>query len=112
MLTAMTEKEFLENNIFQGLKNRNNGEDAHTIWHFSADDFLTIMDRAEELELEILGIECWEEGSEKVTKYHEDYDSHYWHRHAYEELVGKFSPCVFTATFDVPAYYLQNFIKD
>lgn len=107
----MTEQEFLEMNIFYGLKDVNGGCDADSMCHFSAEDFKTIMDRAEDLNVRILGIECWEHEEEKYTAYYEDYKMKGWHRNAYENLMKDHSPCIFTATFEVPEAYLQNFDK-
>ena len=108
----MTEKEFLELNVFYGLKNVNHGYDSETIWHFSADDFKIVMDRSEELDLNILGIECWEKEEEKFTKYYEDYKIPKWHRRAFDEMTTNHAPCIYTSTFDVPAYFLREFTKD
>lgn len=105
---AMTETEFLELNIFYDLKNQNTGYDANDIWHFSSKDFEIVMDRADELDVRILGIECWEKEEEKFTKFREDYnDENGWYRKAYKELSEEYSPCIYTATFDIPSEYLQ-----
>lgn len=105
----MTEKEFLELNVFHGLKNVNDGYDHDSIWHFHVDDFKVVMERAEGLNLKILGIECWERAEEKFTKYYEDYAIDKWHRKAFEELAEQYSPCIYTATFDVPEYFLREY---
>lgn len=105
----MTEREFLELNVFYDLKNMNEGYDHDSIWHFNADDFKKVMERAENLNLKMLGIECWEKAEEKFTKYYEDYNIDNWHRQAFEELVTNHSPCIYTATFDVPAYFLREY---
>ncbi len=107
----MTEQEFLHMNIFYGLKDMNGGCDAEGMCHFSAKDFKTVMQRAEEHNVRILGIECWEKEEEKHTAYYEDYKSDLWHREAYNMLLKDHSPCIFTASFDVPDIYLQNFDK-
>lgn len=109
----MTEREFLEHNVFQGIKNMNTGYDNDTIWHFSSQDFETVLARSEEFDIKILGIECWEKEEEKHTKFYEDYkELDRWHRQAYRELVETHSPCIFTATFDIPPIYLQDHMKD
>lgn len=108
----MTEQEFLELNIFDGIPNQNGGHDNDTMWHFSADDFKKVMERAEEYNVKILGIECWEKEDVKYTKFHEDYDRKDWHRNAYEQLMHDHSPCVFAATFEVPYIYLKEHTKD
>src|SRR5690606_20643039 len=105
-------QEFLELNVFYDLRNLNTGYDSDMLWHFSADDFRTVMDRAEGLGMQVLGIECWEKEEEKFTKYFEDYRVDKWHRQAYDELLNQHSPCVFTATFDVPAYLLREYPRD
>lgn len=108
----MTEQEFLELNIFGELKNLNTGYDTDGIWHFSAEDFEKVMDKAEEFDIRILGIECWEKEEEKFTKYYEDYKKPKWYRQAYEEFNKEHSPCIYTATFDIPPIYLQEFSKN
>lgn len=108
----MTEREFLELNVFYDLKNLNIGYDDDSIWHFNADDFQIVMDRAEDLNLNILGIECWENEQEKFTKYYENYSISKWYRKAFQELVDHHSPCIYTATFDIPPYFLQEHIRD
>lgn len=108
----MTEQEFLELNIFDGIENQNGGHDHEDIWHFSSEDFKEVMRRAEEFNVRILGIECWEKEDVKYTKFHENFDEDNWHRTAYEQLIHEYSPCIFTATFEVPYIYLQEHIKD
>lgn len=108
----MTENEFLEHNIFNGLTNLNTGHDSETMWHFSVEDFREVMSRADEYKVRILGIECWEKEDVKHTLFYEDYDTSDWHLSAYQELLDKHAPCIFTATFEVPAIYLKDHLKD
>jgi hypothetical protein len=109
----MTEREFLEVKIFYDVENLNTGFDNDSIWHFCVDDFKKVMARSEELNIKILGMECWEKEEEKLTKFYEDYEEPaQWHRAAFQELVENHAPCIFTATFDIPIEFLQEGVKD
>lgn len=104
----MTEEQFLEEYIFAGLTNRNTGFDAATIKHFSEEDFETIMNRIENYNLTILGIECWTKQRIRTVKFIEDYKDHsLWHRTAFVEMRSKHRGCIFSGTYEVPAELLK-----
>lgn len=50
---------FLRNVIYAGLKDLNTGFDSPLISHFSALDFLEVIDRCERLGVKIIGIESF-----------------------------------------------------
>ena len=105
----MTEQKFLEDFIFNGLKNLNEGVDASTIYHFSEEDFETVLERIEEYDIEIFGIECWTKNKIRTVKYEEDYSAvKHWHRIAYKELRRQRIPCTFSATYDIPPGILKK----
>ena len=58
----MNKEAYLEEFIFKGLTNLNDGFDAESIKYFSQQDFETILNRIEEYGLGIYGIEPWKNG--------------------------------------------------
>lgn len=52
-------QKFLEENIFVGLINLNDGFDTETIKYFSESDFETVLKRVEKFNIGIFGIEPW-----------------------------------------------------
>jgi len=88
----------------------NNGVDSPVIWHFSHEDFETVMDRAEQYSINILGIECWSQKRIKRVKYIEEYpEVANWHRKAVAELRrGSPHPCIYAATFEIPPSLLYT----
>ncbi len=105
---TLTEQQFLELNIFKDIPNLNKGCDAKPLWHFSADDFNTVIGRVEEFKIRILGIECWKDDKLVKTNYCEDYEDTIWHRAAYADLRLLFYPCDFVATYEVPPAFLRE----
>lgn len=104
----MTEEKFLEQYIFEGLQNLNTGFDSNTIWHFSEEDFETVMDRVEEYGVTVLGLECWTRNKFRSVKYQEDYkDVENWHRNAFKTLRTEDQGCVFSATYEIPPELLK-----
>ena len=55
----MKKEKYLNENIFIGLKNLNDGFDAKTIYYFSETDFEIVLNRIDQLGLGIWGIEPW-----------------------------------------------------
>lgn len=105
----MSEQEFLEFNIFQNLENFNTGADAPGIHHLKASDFQILMDRAEDLDVTILGIECWMRNRKAYTLFIEDYIRiPHWHRLAFKMFTDNYNGPLLTATFEVPKVYLNS----
>jgi hypothetical protein len=52
-------RRFLRRVIYAGLKDLNTGFDSPLICHFSPEDFLTVIDRCESLNVEVIGIEVF-----------------------------------------------------
>lgn len=105
----MTEEQFLEKFIFYDLEDRNDGFDKPNFKYFDEEDFETVMSRAEEAGLVMLGIECWVQKKIKTTKYMEDYDeADDWHRQAYKDLRREGFSCLFSATYDIPPQLLRD----
>lgn len=105
----MSELEFLEYNVFDNLRNYNTGYDALSMYHLKPEDFKIAMTRAERLYINILGIECWCSEKEVCAEYLEDYYMNpNWHRQAFNKIINSYSPCLLTATFDIPESYLKT----
>lgn len=104
----MTEEQFLDKFVFYELENMNDGFDAPLIRYFAEDDFETVMDRIEELSINILGIECWVQKKFRNVKYKEDYPgAENWHRKAYKDMRREGFTCYFSATYDIPPVLLN-----
>jgi hypothetical protein len=50
------QQEFLEAQVFAGLKNLNTGFDSPTIWYFTKEDFEIVLNRVENFGIGIFGI--------------------------------------------------------
>jgi len=59
----MKQSEFLEKHIFTDLTNVNDGFDNEDIYHFSEEEFETVLQRAEHFGLGIYQISPWRNGS-------------------------------------------------
>jgi hypothetical protein len=57
--TVERDRRYLQRWIFIGLKDINTGFDSRAICHFSREDFLTVIDRCERLNVQIVGIEVF-----------------------------------------------------
>jgi len=108
----MDKDEYLEQLIFKGLTNLNNGFDAEGIKYFSADDFRIILRRVEELGVGVLGIEPWKNGDFYDVRGCKDYESapsdSHWYWTAFEAFNKEDEALVYSATFDVPTRMLFN----
>ena len=68
----MNQTEFLEQHIFTGLKNANDGFDKEDVHYFSEADFEIVLERAEHFGLGIFTIEPWLDGALFDTAGHEE----------------------------------------
>lgn len=82
--------DYLNENIFFGLKNMNDGFDSMSIYYFSESDFEIVIYRVEKYGIGILGIEAWLNGEFYDVKTAEDYDADStdskWYRKAFVEF--------------------------
>jgi len=69
----MDQEKFLEQHIFSGLKNLNNGFGKDGIKFFSESDFEIVLQRAEHFGLSIYNIEPWIKGEVLESSSHEDH---------------------------------------
>ncbi|PID90608.1 MAG: hypothetical protein CSA97_02040 [Bacteroidetes bacterium] len=108
----MQQSEYLARYIFYGLQNRNQGEDAPAIYHFSSEDFHLVLDRVEERGIGIYGIEVWRNGAFYDVITCEDMATKpsdpSWYRVAYEAFRREDSPFCYTASFHVPEAFLSE----
>lgn len=58
----IAKNKFLDDKVFYGLSNLNNGCDSPSIKYFSSKDFELVLDRVEKLNIGIYGIEPWYNG--------------------------------------------------
>ncbi|CAD0009726.1 hypothetical protein [Flavobacterium chungangense] len=91
METKQTQQlEFLKVNVFNGLKNLNQGFDAEEIYYFSESDFEIVLDRVEKIGIGILGIEPWLNEKFYNVKSFDDYSNDCkdpkWYRKAFTEF--------------------------
>jgi len=89
--------EYLDCNVFVGLKNLNDGFDAGSIKYFSAEEFETVLRRVEGLEVEIVGLEPWSANGFYDVKCQADYegelgDETLWYWRAFADFNPHISP--------------------
>jgi hypothetical protein len=101
-------EEFLNTNIFKGLKNMNDGFDSPSIQYFSSADFEIVLNRVKDLQLGVIGIEPWYNGEYFGVLTNDDYgrspDDPEWYFTAFNDFKNKQTNLVYAAT-----YYLPNF---
>lgn len=97
--------EYLKSNVFFGLKNRNDGFDAESIYYFIESDFEIVMDRVEKLEIGIMGIEPWLNNEFYDVKTAEDYGAapteSKWYRKAFAEFKKENQNLLYSATYKI-----------
>jgi hypothetical protein len=108
------EDRFLREVIYDGLTDLNTGFDSPLIGHFSPEDFLTVIDRCESLNVRVIGIEVFTTDVEPPWKVQmlwieispEDggYD---WARRSVRKYMER-SDITISATFDVPGTILES----
>jgi hypothetical protein len=107
------ENRFLREVIYAGLTDLNRGLDSPLIGHFSPEDFLTVIDRCESLNVRIIGIEVfttdveppWNVGLLGIEISHEDgYD---WPRRVVQQYQER-SDVTIGASFDGPDPILKS----
>ena len=103
------ELEFLDRNVFKGLKNLNDGFDAAGIKYFNSREFKIVLDRVEELGLEIYGIEPWKDGEFFGVETFEDSGlsptDPKWYRKAFEKFLAMDDDLQYAASYWIPEKY-------
>ncbi len=69
----MEQSEFLENKVFTGLKNLNEGDDNETVHLFSEADFEVVLERVEHYGIGVYKIEAWQNNELRETFAHDDF---------------------------------------
>ena len=99
-------QKYLEDYIFYGLTNLNDGFDANSIYYFSESDFETILTRVEKKGLAIYGIEPWLNKCFYDVKVADDYHLLYkdpaWYWNAFNEFKKSGEPLLYSATYGIP----------
>ncbi len=107
----MKEQEYLQQYIFKGLENKNDGFDLEGIFYFTEADFEIVLDRAEAKGLSIYGIEPWLSGEHYDVKIFEHYkteaDDPSWYRKAFADFKNSGEPLLYAASFEVPKNLLE-----
>lgn len=101
-------EEFLEKNIFEGLKNLNDGFDAESIKYFSATDFRIVLERVEKFGLGIYGIEPWKNRTFFDVYGYNDYSKKpsdpEWYNSALNDFIATGEELLYAATYYVPQF--------
>lgn len=109
--TILNKEEFLNINIYKGLKNLNNGFDAPSIKYFSEEDFEKVLTRVEKFNLGIYGIEPWKNGEFYDVKGYEEYGTiptnPKWYKKAFEEFKKSGNKLQYSATYQIPNSLLK-----
>lgn len=107
----LKELNYLKKHIYQGLHNLNNGFDAKSIYYFNESDFEIVLDRAEALGIEIMGIEPWLNGDFydiRVAEEYENSEQHQWHRTAFLEFKQREENLQYAASYKIPLELLND----
>lgn len=106
MTNQQLKEEFLNTHIFHGLKNLNDGFDVASIKYFSASDFRIVLERVEEHNLGIHGIEPWKNGTYFDVYGPDDYsknpDDPEWYNVALSDFIETGEDLVYAATYYIP----------
>ncbi|PZR18242.1 MAG: hypothetical protein DI539_16550 [Flavobacterium psychrophilum] len=104
------EREFLDNYIFVGLENLNDGFDSSDIKYFSEEDFAIVIQRIRKLGLGIYGIEPWKDGDYYGVQVHEqvteDPTDPNWYEEAFKDFKSTGEKLLYAATYHIPDRHL------
>ncbi len=97
---------YLEEHVFHGLNNLNDGFDSRTIKYFSASDFDIVLLRVEKMGIEIYGIEVWKDGEFFDVLSFEDFDTTPgnpgWYWKAFQKFSGMQEELLYSASYHIP----------
>ncbi|WP_066800705.1 hypothetical protein [Moraxella oblonga] len=89
--------------LFEGLTNLNDGFDSPNIFYVCQDDFEIVLNRAEQKNINIWGIEPWLDGEFYGVAIYEDYglsaNDPNWYRQAFEKFKKENSHLQYAITF-------------
>ena len=103
----MTKEQYLEKYIYNGLTNLNTGFDSPSIQYFSQTEFKILLEKVEEQNICIYGIEPFDSDLDYFdTKVYENYNKEAndpdWYNRAFEEFVSLGEELIYAASFHVP----------
>lgn len=105
------EYEYLDNYVFYGLINLNDGFDFQDIKYFSEPDFSVVLERVNNLALGIYGIETWKAGDFYGVLVHEqvtdDPTDPTWYKEAFETFRQQDDSLLYAATYYIPNHLLK-----
>lgn len=108
-------KKYLDEHIYYGLTNLNDGFDVESIKYFDESDFKIILERVEALELGIHGIEPWLNGSYYDVYTSNDYGLNSidpkWYNKAFNDFISKGEFILYAATIYIPNKNRTSIIK-
>lgn len=93
---------YLEKYVFYGLTNLNTGYDVPSIRYFSEEDFALVLQRVEELQLGIHGIEPWLDGEYFDVETSEDPKNPTWYWGCFERFKHLNLNLHYAASYFVP----------
>jgi len=101
----MEQTEFLEQHIFTGLENLNDGFDQETIQYFSESDFAIVLQRAEHFGISIYKIKPWFNGEFLDVVVHGDHNKKAtdprWYKNAFLTFKKSQTGLFYSATYKV-----------
>lgn len=106
----MTKDEFLDEYIFKGLKNLNDGFDAPSIKYFSLKEFEIVLLRVEQYGLFIHGIEPWKDGDYYTCWIQESYSSDTWYKEVFQNCLDNALDVDYSATYGIPNNIRKEFM--
>ena len=110
MKNSERKNEFLNNHIFYGLQNLNDGFDAPGIKYFSEDDFEEVLTRVQRQGLGIMGIEPWKNGEFYKVMIYEDFTDDpadpNWYMQAFQKFKEGREDLQYAASYFIPGRLL------
>jgi len=104
--------EYLNKNIFFGLKDLNTGFDVPSIRYFSEEDFRKVLRRAEASGIGIYGIEPWRDGEFYDVWTAEDFRGECtdpeWYWFAFKEFISRGIMLQYAASYYIPDNLLNE----
>lgn len=98
--------EFLDENIFIGLRNINDGFDSESIKYFLESDFRVVLKRVEQFGLGIYGIEPWQNGTLYDVYGYQDYTKNptdpEWYNSAFNDFIATDEELLYSASYYIP----------
>lgn len=108
----MEQIEFLEKNVFNGLKKLNDGFEGEAVPFFSESDFEILLDRAEYFGIGIYGIEPWHNGELYDVITHENLKKKAtdprWYKKAFQTFRSRQPGLSYSATYKVSGKLLAR----